>query len=194
MNISKERLKDAICNNDISFLETNKDYYSIDERFVDEDNDTLLIYSLSDGNSESFRFFMNNNADVNVVNSEGENVIHSIVYSGKVDRMEYFIDVNNINHQTNEGVTPLLLALLLDKYDIAKYLIDKGADVNIADNEMNLPIHVACYSGNKDLVSILLKKGVDLFSKTRKGNLPLAIAVNKGHHDIVKLIYKNMYQ
>jgi len=193
MNMFKEQLKDAICNDDIEFLENNKAQYSIDERFPDEENDTLLMYSLCDAKSNSFRYLINNNADTTLENDEGENMIHCVVYSGKVDRMEGLLNLDNINHQTKQGVTPLLLAILLDKYDIAHFLIQKGADVHLSDEEMNMPIHVACNAGNIELVSVLIKMGVDLYSKTKKGNLPIAIAANKGHHDVVKLIYKNMY-
>ena len=38
-----EKLKDAICNENIAFLEENKNNYSINHRFQDEDNDTLLM-------------------------------------------------------------------------------------------------------------------------------------------------------
>jgi ankyrin repeat protein len=152
------------------------------------------LYALSYESSNSFQYLINNNADVTLVNSEGENIIHSIVYSGEIDRMEGLLNVDNINLQTKEGVTPLLLAILLDKYDIAHYLINNGADVNIPDEDMNLPIHVASNAGSIELVSVFIKKGVDLFSKTKKGNLPIALAANNGHHDVVKSLFKNMNQ
>jgi len=159
----KEHLKDAICNEDIEFLERNKSQYSIDERFEDEDNDTLLLYSLGDNRNNIYQYFINNNADISLVNSEGENVIYSIVYSGKIERMDGILNLDNINHQTIEGVTPLLLAILLDKYEIANYLIKNGADIHIPDECMISPIHVASNAGNIELVSVQFHNVVAVF-------------------------------
>lgn len=41
MDDFKEILKDAICQENIAFLEENKDKYSMNDRFEDENNDSL---------------------------------------------------------------------------------------------------------------------------------------------------------
>lgn len=193
MDDFKEELKKAICNNDIAFLKKNRQRFSINDRFPDEDNDTLLLYSLSDSGSNTYEYFLEEKADITLVNDEGENVIHSIVFSGDIERIYRLINTDNINHQSKDGTTPLLLAIIMEKYDIAKVLIKGGADLNIPDNEKNLPIHMACWYGNMELVEELVNKGVNLLEKTSKGNLPLALAVNAGHNDIVKFLYKKIY-
>lgn len=193
MSDFKEDLKDAICNNDVAFLKANLHQFSIDERFEDEDNDTLLLYALSDSGSEAYRFFLERNADITLLNDKGENVIHSIVYSDKVERLGHFLNSANINHQSKDGTTPLLLASGLEHTEMAKLLLQKGADVNISDKELNLPIHIACYNGDLQLVTELIAHGADLFKKTLKGNLPLAIAVNCEHHEVVKYLYNKIY-
>jgi len=174
----KEDLKDAICNEDISFLQTNEKEYSVNERFEDENNDTLLLYSLSDSKSNAYKYFLKKNADSTLLNDDGENVIHSIVYSGDPERLPAFLSEGNINHQSKDGTTPLLLAIALEKDTIAHLLIEHGADVNIADQEGNAPIHIAAHLGKIDLVSVLFDKGASVLAKTKKGNLPLALAVN----------------
>lgn len=52
-----ELLKDAIACNDIHFLEMNRHKYDINHRFPDEDNDTLLLYSIGDSQSDTYSFF-----------------------------------------------------------------------------------------------------------------------------------------
>lgn len=83
----KEKLKSAICNNDIEFLNQNREKYSIDDRFDDEDDGTLLLYSISDSKSCVYEYFIKNNADVYRLNNEGENILHAIVYSGDSRRL-----------------------------------------------------------------------------------------------------------
>jgi len=191
-----EELKDAICNKDIAFLEANKNKYSINHRFQDEDNDTLLLYAISDHGSNTYEYFLKNNADITLVNDEGENIIHSIVYSGQIKRL---VDILNqfpfdLNLQTKDGTTPLLLSVLLEKYEIFNYLLKNGADVNIPDNEGNTPLHPACFLGYKSMVFDLVENGANLLAKTDNGNLPLALAVNEGHEEIIKYLFQKIYK
>ena len=190
-----EKLKHAIANEDITFLEANKENYNINHRFQDENNDTLLLYALSDAGSNTYEYLLKNNADITLVNDEGENIIHSVVYSGQVIRLVYILNQYhlNINLKTNDGTPPLLLSVLLGKYEIFSYLIKHGADVNISDKEGNTPLHPACFIGYKAMVIELVESGANLFAKTIKGNLPLALAVNGGHDEIVKYLFQKIY-
>jgi len=194
----KEELKTAICNNDFEFLEKNKGAYIIDERFDDEGNETLLLYSLSDSGSNTYNFLIENGADITATNDEGENVIHSIVFSGDNERLKKILNdykgVVDINHQSKDGATPLLLAISLEKNELAITLIENGADVNVSDHEGMAPIHLASQSSDISLVKLLSKNGANLNLKTKKGNLPLALAVNGENDEIVKFLFKKIYQ
>ena len=191
----KENLKNAICNNDIDFLIQNRNDFDINDRFEDEDNDTLLLYALSDHGSETYKFFLDNKADITLVNDEGENAVHSIVYSNDVKRLEAILNQFklDINHQTHEGITPILLAVLLGDFEMFDSLLRHGADFNISDKDGNMPIHVACQLGYKHIVYKLVESGANLSSKTNKGNYPLALAVNGDHIEIVKYLYDKVY-
>jgi ankyrin repeat protein len=191
-----EKLKNAIAKEDIAFLEVNKNKYSINHRFQDENNDTLLLYALSDSGSNTYEYFLKNNADITLVNDEGENIIHSIIYSGQKTRLVQMLNQyhSDINIRTKDGTTPLLLSVLLEKYEIFNCLLKNGADVNISDNEGNTPLHPACFHGNKLMVFDLVENGANLFAKTLKGNLPLALAVNGGHEEIIKYLFNKIYK
>lgn len=193
-----ELLKDAIACNDIHFLEMNRHKYDINHRFPDEDNDTLLLYSIGDSQSDTYSFFIENGADITLVNNLGEGVFHSIVYSGLVERMADIINqplnaICLLNTQTKEGVTPLLLSVLLEKNDIFDFLLKMGADVNLSDNTGNSPLHPACFQGHKEMVSRLLENGANLRLKTHKGNYPLALAINGDHDEIAKYLFHRIY-
>lgn len=124
--MSKEDLKNAICNDDRDFLEKNLKNYSINCRLGDEDNDTLLMYSLSDGDSNAYQFFIKEQADVTLTNDEGENVIHSIVYSRDAERLSLLLNASNIDHQSNDGTTPLLLSVGIGDDQMSLKLIERG--------------------------------------------------------------------
>lgn len=200
MENMNEQLKYAIVNNDSFFLRMNKSEYDINHRFIDEDNDTLLLYALSDieKKNDIYLFLLENGADINLVNDKNEGIIHSIVYSGISKRLTDLIErspkaLNLINSQAKDGTTPLLLSVLLENYDMFNSLLELGADVNLSDYEGNMPIHPACFLGYKDMVDKLVEKGANLYKKTLKGNYPLALAVNGEHDEIVNYLYKKIY-
>jgi ankyrin repeat protein len=190
-----EELKNAIVNNDIAFLEEYKDKFDINHRFKGDNNDTLLLFALSDSKSNTYEYLLRNSADYSLTNDEGEGAIHSIVYSGLPDRINQVLNKGkcNINLQSKEGITPLLLSVLLDKYEVFNHLLKIGADLNIHDNEGNTPLHPACFLGYKKMVIKLVENGANVFAKTVKGNLPLALAVNGEHEEIVKYLYNRIY-
>lgn len=191
----KEKVKDAICKNDIEFLDQNRGKYSIDDRFIDDGNDTLLLYSISDSKSTAYEYFLRNGADISLVNDDGENILHAIVYSGDVERLKKVLDSYEIdvNYQANDGSTPLLLAFSLEHLDIATILIGHGANVNVSDLDGITPLHLAVQLNNLLLVNMLVQNGANLKARTGKGNLPLALAVNAGNDDVVKYLYQKIY-
>lgn len=190
-----ELLKDAICNTDIEFLEENSSQYDINTRFKDEDNDSLLLYAISDEGSACYKYFLEKGADVKLTNDEGEGILHAIVYSSDVVRLSYILENYqlNIDSRTNDGATALLLALSLNKADIANVLLHFGADVNIADNEGLAPLHLAVQIPNLLLVKKMIDIGANPIAKTVKGSVPMAFAANLGDVQMIKYFYENHY-
>lgn len=191
-------LKDAIACNDVDFLTSCINQYNIDYRLADEDNDTLLLYAIGDNGSEAYTFFLDNGANINLINDEGENIIHSIVYSGVLKRLIDILKrepdaIKLINYQTNDGVTPLLLSVLLGKYDVFNALLELNADFDLVDNDYYAPIHSACSLGHYDMVVKLVEKGACLHKKTLNGNYPIALAINSDHDEIVKYLFNRIY-
>lgn len=195
METFKESLKTALCNNDISFLEKNKEYYNINERFQDEDNDSLLLYTISDAGSNAYLYLLENGADINALNNEGEGILHAVVFSGDTSRIDYMLAKYeiDINLRAKDGSTALLLALSLNCFDIAEALIKKGADVNIPDNDLVSPLHLAAEYGSLDIVVMLAENGAIVKNKTKNGNYPLALAINNDNNEIVNYLYDNFY-
>lgn len=189
--ISQDLLKGAICNNDIPFLEKMSSNYKIDERLTDEDNDTLLLYAISDDSSNAYRYLLEKGANVTLINNKGEGILHAIVYSGDVFRLTEIINYYHpdINSQAYDGCTPLLLAISLNKANMAHELIRLGADVNVGDKEGISPLHIAVQDSDITLASKLIGCGANVFQKTAKGNVPMAFAANSENLPMIDLLY-----
>lgn len=84
------------------------------------------------------------------------------------------------------------MALLLDKRgdDVVKLLLEKRADVAVADNFGWTPLHSAADSGHLEVVKLLLEKGADPVGQDKSGESFYMIALN-GHLEIVKLMLEN---
>jgi ankyrin repeat protein/beta-lactamase regulating signal transducer with metallopeptidase domain len=97
----------------------------------------------------------------------------------------------DINIKWPNGVTLLHVAAQKGYKDIAKLLIDKGADVNAQSGNLT-PLHLGVENGNKDVVELLIANGADVNAKrnTRSRNASTALhdAVDASRGDIVELL------
>lgn len=189
----ENKIIQAICENDVVYLLQNIDRINIDMKLKSEDNDTLVMYSISDPNSDIYKKIIRKGASLSLLNDLGENILHSAIYSGKLERVIEVVDFVDVNKKSNEGTTPLLLSIGLENENISNYLIEIGADIECSDNDGNKPIHLASYFGLTSVVENLVINRADIFTKTGKGNLPLALAVNQGHKEIIDILYMKMF-
>lgn len=76
------------------------------------------------------------------------------------------------------------------KYDEAKQLIEKGANVNDADYAGNTALHEAALRGHTEIVELLLDNGaiLDVQNGPYDRDTPLIDAVSNGHVETVKLL------
>jgi predicted aldo/keto reductase-like oxidoreductase len=71
------------------------------------------------------------------------------------------------------GATPLNMGALFGQTKVAMLLIEKGADVSIANNDGNTALHIASFFAYSDLVELLLKHGASLRARNATGETPL---------------------
>lgn len=70
--------------------------------------------------------------------------------------------------------------------------IEKGLDVNKANEIGRYPIHEAAANGHLEMIKLLLERGADIDAVLKPfGHTALYIAVEKGYHQIAKFLIKN---
>jgi len=99
---------------------------------------------------EITKFCIENGAEVNAKNKNGETPLHCLCFSYK-----------------KENLT-----------DIVRFLIDKGAEINVkSEFERQTPLHLVCYfylnDQLKDIVRLLIEKGEEVNATDRYGSTPL---------------------
>jgi len=102
--------------------------------------------------------------------------------NNKIDYVKYFlgtnIDVNNILYRTWRDVPYLSYAINENKYEIAKLLIEHGANIFYDKSEA---LRIAVNNNNNKIVKLLVDNGMDLLSKD---------AVRLFYHKIIDKNYK----
>ncbi len=95
----------------------------------------------------------------------------------------------NINYQDKKnGNTALMYASLKGYEDMVKFLLDKGANVNIQNNVGDTALSFAVLKGYEDIVKLLLDSGVNVNIQNNDGDTVLLFAVDNGQLPIVKIL------
>ncbi|WP_462265978.1 ankyrin repeat domain-containing protein [Mucilaginibacter sp.] len=115
--------------------------------------------------------------------------------AGKFDSVAYsvFTSPETVNSYNQDGFTPLALACYFGHYEVARYLILKGADVNQAlDNALNIcPLHLAVASNNTDIVRMLIEHNVAINIQQNSGVSALHYAAKHGDPEMLILLLEN---
>lgn len=94
-------------------------------------------------------------------------------------------DPNHASHNVQE-VAPLHSAAAGRHLEIARMLINRGADVLARQAGEFTPLHSAAQNGQIELVELLLEHGADTQATSARGQTPLDLAHDKGHTAVVE--------
>ena len=90
-----------------------------------------------------------------------------------------------VNSQNSQGETPLMLAAINNQLDLAKVLIQRGADVN---KPGWTPLHYAATRGHREMMRLLLDNEAYIDSESANGTTPLMMAAYYASPLAVKLL------
>lgn len=118
---------------------------------------------------------------------------HLLNYAGKGDLevVKYIIEKYRIEPnrpRTENGGTALYQAARNGYSDIVAYLLNKGADPNIANNSNVTPLIAAASNGHEEVVKLLVEKGADPNIIDSYGDSSHLAAAQRDHWEIVKLL------
>ncbi|MCP4978055.1 MAG: acyltransferase family protein [Maribacter sp.] len=86
------------------------------------------------------------------------------------------------------GSSPLITAIVFGKTEVAKLLIEAGANVNFRNNESSSPLHTAAFFCHIEIIEMLLKYGADKTLVNKYGHTPFQ-SVSGPYHE-VKGVYE----
>ena len=86
------------------------------------------------------------------------------VKNTSIETARYLLDQKaNVNAKNNDGITPLMCAVLANNIELVKLLVEYGAEINIANNKDETIISMACCKvKNKQIIEYLFDQGAEM--------------------------------
>lgn len=167
------------------FIEEGADVNYSDEQY----RITPLHNAAHFGNGEVTRVLLENGADVNAKNAEGNTPLFAAVHQQNAEVTAMLIGKGaDVNAKNNYGYAPIRAASRNGNAEILKILIEGGGDVNVKDNQGSTPLHVAVDEGDAETVGILIDNGADIDAIGAFGDSPIHSAVAHRHVIIVEML------
>ncbi len=125
--------------------------------------------------------------DPNTPSVEGLHGLYLSLRDGSLKAAVALIDwpKTNVDARSPKDETPLMMAALKGQTDLARRLIDKGADVNKTGWT---PLHYAATNGHLAIMQMLLDEHAYIDAESPNGTTPLMMAAHYGSAAAVKLL------
>lgn len=124
--------------------------------------------------------------DLNKTDKYGKTALNFGIIKG-LELVQLMVELGaDINLPCDEDMTPPVSRAgdFWNHEDIARYLVEKGANLNQVDKNGDTPLHIAAYNGRKDLCAFYLDHGAKLEAKNNNGFTPFLSACDGfGGHD-----------
>lgn len=120
-----------------------------------------------------------------------DNIIEA-VENENLQIVNYFaaLDPKCINEENQEGYTPLQMAALKDNFEIAEYLVKRGADINHLHSKNDTCLHFAALSNGVEIGELLLDNGADISIADDDGFQAIHYAAQSGSKKFAKMLVK----
>jgi uncharacterized protein len=88
--------------------------------------------------------------------------------------------------------TALNAAAAANRIEVARLLLERGADPNSRQHNAISPLHSAAFNGNLDMVKLLLEHHADPGAITEENRTAAGMAEEKGHEEIATLLRQKL--
>ncbi len=164
---------------------------------IKRDGRTTLFDVVSYNNLDLIKLFMNNGADANIVDSEGNTPLSVLIDESVkitvpkerlqllerlVFMLKFRIDVDTID---KNGRTIFHKAVIADDSEIVEKLLSKRSNLNIKDNQGRTALHHTSWKGNFKIARLLIAAGADMNEPDYGGFTVLNYAAILGHTNLV---------
>jgi len=160
----------------------------VDKNERDADGNSPLMWVVSsNGSDEMMDCLVDNGANVNQQNFNGETALFVACDRGSVDKVEYLLEnAADANVANIDGASPLHAAAARGDGAVIALLVRYGACVNAVDEEGDMALHWAVREGKVDAVQALVQLGARMELRNEDGETALDLALSLDDELMVK--------
>ncbi|CVL07664.1 related to Ca2+/calmodulin-dependent protein kinase Ibeta2 [Fusarium mangiferae] len=162
--------------------------YGANMEAFDHSNHTPLMAASDQGRTSMVIMLIRNDADVLARDVEGNTSISLASRKGHLGTVACLCNSTSVNLSNNSGETPLILAAKGGHAEVAKKLLDAGADINASDNQGFTPLIVVAEQGHVETVKLLVERKAQLDSTSLGAPAALIEAAKEGHEAVVEVL------
>lgn len=122
---------------------------------------------------------------------DGWTALHLAAFFNQLEMVELLLARSaklDLKSKNNLNNTPLNAAVAANRVEIARRLLEKGADANAHQHGGITPLHEAAAAGNAEMVRLLLAHRADPSAISEDNRTPLGMALEKGHQQVVEIL------
>lgn len=156
--------------------------------YVNSINDELLWQIVNAKNLSVFQKIMHKKINDTATDKDGNTVLMYLIKNNyPIEYLKLLPESSlNINAMNSSQETALSLAIRQNNIEIIKFLMNKGADINL--KIQNIPLIYTMTAKQDEISEILLKQGVDLTYSPSDGSMRLMQAVRKLNVPLVRAL------
>ena len=94
------------------------------------------------------------------------------------------VDTRDVGNKS----TPLHLASREGHAEVARFLVDHGADMTAQDKQKSSPLHLASERGHIEIAQFLVERGADMTARDKHGATPLHLALGWDHTELAQFL------
>lgn len=138
------------------------------------------------------RSFQNRHIPKIIQNDEKEEILENIIKNGMMQEFMAFIrDMEDINMNLKNQYNLITLVTKYKQYEMMKYLIHNGVDINRRDARLNNPLIIAVQNNDLEAVKILNSANANLNIVDILKRTPLIYTIENGQEDIGVFLVEN---
>jgi ankyrin repeat protein len=195
-----KELFQAAANGDITTIENliKEDNTLLKAKDYNLNGKSALHIAIENGKLNAVESLLKNGMDKNIKDNLGNTAIHTAAIVGNKEITEYFQNPSfylyfNFNSKNNKGSTPLQLAIMNEKKELAVYLLNRCSSssyYNIADTDGNTNLYYAIKNGMPEVVDIILTKlpEIKINEPLNNGKIATHVAASNGHKTVLELL------
>jgi ankyrin repeat protein len=174
-------------------LKTNIDY-----SIKDNSNIYILEYAVNFNKIEIVKALLSKDIRIDILDENNKSLLYTIIKFSYIEILKLFlnknkeiISVNILEIKDKEGNIPLFYAIIFNKIDIVKLLLENSNNLLIKNNAGKNALHLAIINNNFEIYKLILKYINNKNIQTNNGETPLHLTIYYKTYEILQYMLNN---